>query len=87
MGVLFTSFPKEGSEVIPGVESFCQARCWNFLAWLGCRKTRCLFFDGKRGLKCLMLLDGFSFLPSDKVSLLSGNIQMAEIGLISKDNA
>ncbi|KAG4957100.1 hypothetical protein JHK85_043480 [Glycine max] len=24
MGVLFTSFPKEGSEVIPGVESFCQ---------------------------------------------------------------
>ncbi|KAG4946767.1 hypothetical protein JHK87_042774 [Glycine soja] len=33
------------------------------------------------GLKCLKLLDGFSFLPSDKVSLLSGNIQMAEIDL------
>ena len=42
---------------------------------------------GKWGLKCLKLLDGFSFLPSDKASLLSGNIQLAEVALISKDNA
>ncbi|TKY70299.1 Methyltransferase protein 23 [Spatholobus suberectus] len=45
------------------------------------------FLMGKWGLKCLKLLDGFSFLPSDKASLLSGNIQLAEIALISKDNA
>ncbi|KAG5116943.1 hypothetical protein JHK84_043056 [Glycine max] len=38
-----------------------------------------------KGLKCLKLLDGFSFLPSDKVSLLSGNIQMAEIGELLED--
>jgi len=42
---------------------------------------------GKWGLKCLKLLDGFSFLPPDKASLLSGNIQLAEIAPISKDNA
>ncbi|XP_014521067.1 methyltransferase-like protein 23 isoform X2 [Vigna radiata var. radiata] len=45
------------------------------------------FLMGKWGLKCLKLLDGFSFLPSDKASLLSGNIQLAEITPISKDNA
>ncbi|XP_068468537.1 uncharacterized protein [Phaseolus vulgaris] len=45
------------------------------------------FLMGKWGLKCLKLLDGFSFLPSDKASLLSGNIQLAEVALISKDNA
>ncbi|XP_017408501.1 uncharacterized protein LOC108321298 isoform X2 [Vigna angularis] len=45
------------------------------------------FLMGKWGLKCLKLLDGFSFLPSDKASLLSGNIQLAEIAPISKDNA
>ncbi|XP_061367739.1 uncharacterized protein LOC133310769 isoform X2 [Gastrolobium bilobum] len=45
------------------------------------------FLMGKWGLKCLKLLDGFSFLPSYKASLLSGNIQLAEIALISKDNA
>ena len=45
--VLFTSFPKEESELIPGVESFFQVsfpeififvffyvcRCWSFLVW------------------------------------------------------
>ncbi|KAG4988038.1 hypothetical protein JHK84_030608 [Glycine max] len=45
------------------------------------------FLIGKWGLECLKLLDGFSFLASDKASLLSGNIQLAEISLISKDNA
>ncbi|XP_027360231.1 methyltransferase-like protein 23 isoform X1 [Abrus precatorius] len=45
------------------------------------------FLMVKWGLKCLKLLDGFSFLPSYKASLLSGNIQLAEIALISKDNA
>ncbi|XP_057762688.1 uncharacterized protein LOC130982658 isoform X1 [Arachis stenosperma] len=45
------------------------------------------FLMRKWGLKCLELLDGFSFLPSHKASLLSGNIQLAEIALISKDNA
>ncbi|KAK7406857.1 hypothetical protein VNO78_08491 [Psophocarpus tetragonolobus] len=40
------------------------------------------FLMGKWGLKCLKLLDGFSFLPSDKASLLSGNIQLAEIAVI-----
>ncbi|KAJ1403906.1 S-adenosyl-L-methionine-dependent methyltransferase [Sesbania bispinosa] len=45
------------------------------------------FLMGKWGLKCLKLLDGFSILPSHKASQLSGNIQLAEITLISKDNA
>ncbi|RDX70495.1 Methyltransferase-like protein 23 [Mucuna pruriens] len=45
------------------------------------------FLMGKWGLKCLKLLDGFSFLPSYKASLLSGNIQLAELALISKENA
>ncbi|XP_029127573.1 methyltransferase-like protein 23 [Cajanus cajan] len=44
------------------------------------------FLMGKWGLKCLKLLDGFSFLPSYKASLLSGNIQLAEIALISEEN-
>lgn len=35
----------------------------------------------KWGLKCVKLLDGFSFLPSWKASGLSGNIQLVEIGL------
>nr|QTZ19500.1 methyltransferase 23 isoform X2 [Bixa orellana] len=35
----------------------------------------------KWGLKCVKLLDGFSFLPSYKASKLSGNIQLAEIVL------
>ena len=35
----------------------------------------------KWGLKCVKLVDGFSFLPSRKASLLSGNIQLAEIVL------
>lgn len=33
----------------------------------------------KWGLKCVKLLDGFSFMPSHKTSSLSGNIQLAEI--------
>lgn len=33
-------------------------------------------------LKCVKLLDGFSFLPSDKASGLTGNIQLVEIALI-----
>ncbi|KAI4314718.1 hypothetical protein L6164_027598 [Bauhinia variegata] len=45
------------------------------------------FLMVKWGLKCVKLLDGFSFLPSFKASGLSGNIQLAEIALISKDNA
>ncbi|KAL2348643.1 hypothetical protein Fmac_002643 [Flemingia macrophylla] len=45
------------------------------------------FLMGKWGLKCLKLLDAFSFLPSYKASLLSGNIQLAEIDHISKENA
>ncbi|OIV94860.1 hypothetical protein TanjilG_22057 [Lupinus angustifolius] len=40
------------------------------------------FLMGKWGLKCLKLLDGFSFLPSEKASLISGNIQLAEIAVI-----
>ncbi|XP_076939400.1 uncharacterized protein LOC143608097 isoform X2 [Bidens hawaiensis] len=39
------------------------------------------FLMVKWGLKCVKLLDGFSFLPSWKVSGLSGNIQLVEIGL------
>ncbi|XP_068468536.1 uncharacterized protein [Phaseolus vulgaris] len=39
------------------------------------------FLMGKWGLKCLKLLDGFSFLPSDKASLLSG-----QKGVTSKGN-
>ncbi|XP_044470436.1 methyltransferase-like protein 23 isoform X2 [Mangifera indica] len=35
----------------------------------------------KWGLKCVKLLDGFSILPPDKASGLSGNIQLAEIVL------
>ncbi|WJX61186.1 hypothetical protein P8452_46303 [Trifolium repens] len=45
------------------------------------------FLMKKWGLKCLKLLDGFSILPSFKASQLSGNIQLAEIALNSKDNA
>ncbi|KAL5557510.1 hypothetical protein UlMin_039746 [Ulmus minor] len=37
------------------------------------------FLMVKWGLKCLRLLDGFSFMPSHKVSSLSGNLQLAEI--------
>lgn len=44
------------------------------------------FLMRKWGLKCRKLLDGFSILPSFKASQLSGNIQLAEIALISKDN-
>ncbi|KAJ0096428.1 hypothetical protein Patl1_29158 [Pistacia atlantica] len=39
------------------------------------------FLMVKWGLKCVKLLDGFSFLPPDKASGLSGNIQLAEIVL------
>ncbi|KAK1439220.1 hypothetical protein QVD17_05036 [Tagetes erecta] len=35
----------------------------------------------KWGLKCVKLIDGFSFLPSRKASGLSGNIQVVEIGV------
>ncbi|CAJ2646655.1 methyltransferase family-like protein [Trifolium pratense] len=45
------------------------------------------FLMKKWGLKCLKLLDGFSILPSFKASQISGNIQLAEIALMSKDNA
>ncbi|XP_009770398.1 uncharacterized protein [Nicotiana sylvestris] len=37
------------------------------------------FLMVKWGLKCVKLLDGFSFMPSHKTSSLSGNIQLAEI--------
>ncbi|KAK4261698.1 hypothetical protein QN277_004658 [Acacia crassicarpa] len=40
------------------------------------------FLMVKWGLKCVKLLDGFSFLPPCKASMLSGNIQLAEITLI-----
>ncbi|TVU33630.1 hypothetical protein EJB05_25456 [Eragrostis curvula] len=43
------------------------------------------FLMVKWGLKCLKLLDGFSFLPSCKAASLQGNIQLVEIGL-DKDN-
>ncbi|KAM7524039.1 hypothetical protein LguiA_013941 [Lonicera macranthoides] len=39
------------------------------------------FLMEKWGLKCVKLLDGFSFMPSRKASGLSGNIQLAEIVL------
>ncbi|KAM7261078.1 hypothetical protein ACFE04_026553 [Oxalis oulophora] len=39
------------------------------------------FLMMKWGLKCVKLLDGFSFLPSYKAAGLSGNIQLAEIAL------
>ncbi|KVI02920.1 methyltransferase-like protein 23 isoform X1 [Cynara cardunculus var. scolymus] len=39
------------------------------------------FLMVKWRLKCVKLLDGFSFLPSWKASGLSGNIQLVEIGL------
>ncbi|KAL3850479.1 hypothetical protein ACJIZ3_012361 [Penstemon smallii] len=39
------------------------------------------FLMEKWGLKCAKLLDGFSFMPSQKTSSLSGNIQLAEIVL------
>ncbi|XP_062144205.1 uncharacterized protein LOC133851687 isoform X1 [Alnus glutinosa] len=39
------------------------------------------FLMAKWGLKCVKLLDGFSFMPSDKAAGLSGNIQLAEIVL------
>ncbi|KAF7097858.1 hypothetical protein CFC21_099642, partial [Triticum aestivum] len=38
-------------------------------------------FMVKWGLKCLKLLDGFSFLPSCKTGSLLGNIQLVEIAL------
>ncbi|KAL8525940.1 hypothetical protein ACS0TY_015240 [Phlomoides rotata] len=37
------------------------------------------FLMDKWCLKCTKLLDGFSFMPSNKTSKLSGNIQLAEI--------
>lgn len=37
------------------------------------------FLMVKWGLKCVKLLDGFSFMPAFKASMLSGNIQLAEI--------
>lgn len=40
----------------------------------------------KWGLKCVKLLDGFSFLPSHKASVLGGNIQLVEIVLSSKNH-
>lgn len=39
------------------------------------------FLMAKWGLKCVKLLDGFSFMPCDKAAGLSGNIQLAEIVL------
>ncbi|CAM8951100.1 unnamed protein product [Rhodiola kirilowii] len=39
------------------------------------------FLMMKWGLKCVKLLDGFSFMPSSKTCKLSGNIQLAEIFL------
>ncbi|KQJ92960.1 methyltransferase-like protein 23 isoform X2 [Brachypodium distachyon] len=39
------------------------------------------FLMVKWGLKCLKLLDGFSFLPSCKAASLQGNIQLVEITL------
>ncbi|KAK9678821.1 hypothetical protein RND81_11G234900 [Saponaria officinalis] len=41
------------------------------------------FLMFKWGLKCLKLVDGFSFMPPDKASGLGGNIQLAEIVLDS----
>ncbi|XP_052196012.1 uncharacterized protein LOC127803651 isoform X1 [Diospyros lotus] len=42
------------------------------------------FLMAKWGLKCVRLIDGFSFMPSCKESGLSGNIQLAEIVLDDK---
>lgn len=42
------------------------------------------FLMVKWGLKCVKLLDGFSFMPSCKASGLSGNLQLAEIVLDSE---
>ncbi|CAK7355409.1 unnamed protein product [Dovyalis caffra] len=42
------------------------------------------FLMVKWGLKCLKLIDGFSFMPPYKASGLSGNIQLAEIVLSSE---
>ncbi|XP_020582016.1 methyltransferase-like protein 23 [Phalaenopsis equestris] len=42
------------------------------------------FLMAKWGLKCLKLLDGFSFLPSCKASSLQGNLQLVEIALDDK---
>ncbi|XAR73738.1 Calmodulin-lysine N-methyltransferase [Bertholletia excelsa] len=39
------------------------------------------FLMAKWGLRCIKLLDGFSFMPSHKASGLNGNIQLAEIVL------
>ncbi|PKU84123.1 methyltransferase-like protein 23 [Dendrobium catenatum] len=39
------------------------------------------FLMAKWGLKCLKLLDGFSFIPAHKASSLQGNIQLVEIAL------
>ncbi|XP_058009111.1 uncharacterized protein LOC110642233 isoform X2 [Hevea brasiliensis] len=44
------------------------------------------FLMVKWGLKCVKLLDGFSFMPSSKASGLSGNIQLAEIVLNSEQS-
>ncbi|KAL7223779.1 hypothetical protein ACSBR1_025268 [Camellia fascicularis] len=43
------------------------------------------FLMAKWGLKCMKLLDGFSFMPSYKASGISGNIQLAEIVLNSEE--
>ncbi|KAH9618044.1 hypothetical protein KSS87_004163 [Heliosperma pusillum] len=42
------------------------------------------FLMFKWGLKCIKLVDGFSFMPSNKASGLGGNIQLAEIVLDSR---
>ncbi|XP_061998816.1 uncharacterized protein LOC133716088 [Rosa rugosa] len=42
------------------------------------------FLMVKWGLKCVKLLDAFSFMPSSKASGLSGNLQLAEIVLDSE---
>ncbi|KAJ4836911.1 hypothetical protein Tsubulata_034703 [Turnera subulata] len=42
------------------------------------------FLMEKWGLRCVKLLDGFSFIPSYKASGISGNIQLAEIVLRSE---
>ncbi|CAL5408626.1 unnamed protein product [Camellia sinensis] len=43
------------------------------------------FLMAKWGLKCMKLLDGFSFMPSYKAFGLSGNIQLAEIVLNNEE--
>ncbi|KAK8934158.1 hypothetical protein KSP39_PZI014935 [Platanthera zijinensis] len=42
------------------------------------------FLMVKWGLKCLKLLDGFSFIPAYKASSLQGNIQLVEIAIEEK---